>query len=183
MVDIDALEDVLSRQRAVRQFDLSRPVDDTTVERLLKAATYAPNGGNRQLWSFLVIRDPAIKKQLQAVYVEEATKYLGGPPTNMTMWGDVPVLIAVLAPHEGGGPSIYPAVQNLLLAASVVGLGGVLTTLWKAQEPRVKSILKVPAEIEMHAIVPLGWPDRRYGRNKRKPVAEVSFRDTYGNAW
>ena len=182
-LDINALEDAFSRQRSIRQYDLSRPVDDATIERLLKAATQAPNGGNRQLWSFLVIRDAGIKKQLEEVYEEEATRYLGGRTVGTTRWGDVPVLVAVMAPREGGGPSIYPAVQNLLLAASVMGLGGVLTTLWKAQEPRVKSILNVPAEVEIHAILPLGWPDRKYGRNKRKPVAEVTYRDTYGKAW
>lgn len=182
-MDIDALEDVFSRQRSIRQYDLSKPIDDATIERLLRDATQAPNGGNRQLWSFLVIRDAATKKALEEVYEEEATRYLGGRTVGTTRWGDVPVLVAVMAPHEGGGPSIYPAVQNLLLAATAVGLGGVLTTLWKAQEPRVKSILKVPDDIEIHAIVPLGWPDRKYGRNKRKPVAEVTYRDAYGKAW
>ena len=88
-----------------------------------------------------------------------------------------------LSEAGGGGPSIFPAVQNLLLTAQLLGLGGVLTTLWKGQEDKVRALLKVPPEIEMHAIVPIGWPDRKYGRSKRKPIAEVTYRDTYGNPW
>ena len=48
---------------------------------------------------------------------------------------------------------------------------------------RVRGILKVPAEIEMHAILPIGWPDRKYGKSKRGPVSEITYRDTYGNGW
>jgi nitroreductase len=176
-------EDMLSRQRAIRSFDVSRPVDDATIERLLRCATFAPNGGNRQMWRFIVLRDSGIKAQLAQVYEEEAQKYLGRPLEGQTSWRDVPVFIVACSEKGGGGPSIFPAVQNLLLTAQVLGLGSVLTTLWKGQEPRVRQALQVPDEIEMHAILPIGWPDRKYGRSKRRPVSEVTYRDRYGAAW
>jgi hypothetical protein len=47
----------------------------------------------------------------------------------------------------------------------------------------VREILNVPPEIEMHAILPVGWPDRKYGKNKRGPISEITYRDTYGKAW
>ena len=117
------------------------------------------------------------------MYAEEAEKYLGRPLEGQTPWTDVPVLIVACSEKGGGGPSIFPAVQNLLLAARAIGLGSVLTTLWKGQEPRVRRALGVPDEIEMHAVVPIGWPERKYGRGKRKPIAEVTYRDRFGNAW
>ncbi|HEX5371062.1 MAG TPA: nitroreductase family protein [Dehalococcoidia bacterium] len=182
-MDIAELEDFLSYQRAIRSFDTSRPVDEATVETLLRCATFAPSGGNRQTWRFIVLRDAAIKAELTQVYAEEAQKYLGRPLEGQTPWTDVPVLIVACSEKGGGGPSIFPAVQNLLLAARALGLGSVLTTLWKGQEPRVRRALGVPDEIEMHAVVPIGWPDRKYGRGKRKPIAEVTYRDRLGNAW
>jgi nitroreductase len=83
----------------------------------------------------------------------------------------------------GGGPSIFPAVQNALLMITQLGLGSVLTTLWKAREAEIKPILKLPDDIEMHAVLPIGWPDRKYGRNHRRPIAEVTYRDTYETPW
>jgi nitroreductase len=182
-MDFAELEDLLSRQRAIRSFDTSRPVDDATVEQLLRCATFAPNGGNRQMWRFIVLRDAAIKAQLAEVYEEEAQKYLGRPLEGQTSWRDVPVFIVACSERGGGGPSIFPAVQNLLLAVHALGLGSVLTTLWKGQEARVRAAMQVPDEIEMHAILPIGWPDRSYGRSKRRPVSEVTYRDLYGNGW
>lgn len=183
-MDTDTLVDFLSRQRAIRSFDTSRDVDDALIEQVLFAATRAPSGGNRQTWRWLVVRDAAIKDQLATVYEGEAAKYLGGRVTpGTTSWRDTPVLLVALSEEGGGGPSIFPAVQNALLTIQQLGLGSVLTTLWKGQEERVRAILKVPAEIEMHAILPIGWPDRKYGKSKRRPVSEITYRDTYGASW
>jgi nitroreductase len=192
-LDTDTLVDFLSRQRAIRNFDTSRDVDDALIEQVLFAATRAPTGGNRQMWRWLVIRDPAIKDQLATVSEEETAKYMGAmavpgaPPRPLTpgttSWRDVPVLLMALSEQGGGGPSIFPAVQNALLAIQQLGLGSVLTTLWKGQEERVRSILKVPAGVEMHAVLPIGWPDRKYGKSKRRPVSEITYRDTYATPW
>jgi hypothetical protein len=64
-----------------------------------------------------------------------------------------------------------------------MGLGSVLTTRWKARENEVKKLLDLPDDIEMHAILPIGWPDRKYGRGRRVPVAEVTYREKYGQPW
>jgi nitroreductase len=183
-VDTDTLVDFLSRQRAIRSFDTSRDVDDALIEQILFAATRAPSGGNRQMWRWLVIRDPAIKDQLATVYEEETAKYMAGRTTpGTTSWRDVPVLLCALSETGGGGPSIFPAVQNALLMIQQLGLGSVLTTLWMGQEERVRQILKVPAEVQMHAMLPIGWPDRKYGKSNRGPISEITYRDTYGTSW
>jgi nitroreductase len=186
-LQFEEFADHLSRQRAVRAFDTSRDVDDATVEKLLRVATSAPSGGNRQPWRFIVVREPAVKQELARLYREETMKYLGGrEPTGQTPWSEVPVLIAVCTEGQSAGivsASIYPAVQNLLLAIHTAGLGSVLTTLWMGQLAAVKKLLDVPDEVDMHAILPVGYPDRKYGRSKRKPIAEVTYRDRYGQAW
>ncbi|HLF72546.1 MAG TPA: nitroreductase family protein, partial [Dehalococcoidia bacterium] len=136
---------------------------------------------------FVVIRDAGVKQKLRTIYDEMVAQYLGGrPQTGQTPWTEVPVLIAVCTEGEGAGampPSIFPAVQNLLLAAHTLGLGSVLTTLWKAREADVKAVLKLPDAFEVHAILPIGYPDRQYGRGKRRPVSEVTYRDGYGTPW
>jgi nitroreductase len=79
--------------------------------------------------------------------------------------------------------SVIPAVQNMLLAITALGLGSVLTTLWKEEDAKVNQLLGLPEGAEVHAILPIGWPDRKYGRNHRRPIAEVTFRDRWENAW
>jgi nitroreductase len=191
-LDFEGFKELATRQRAIRAFDTSREVDDATIEDLITIAEAAPNGGNRQPWTFLVIRDAGVKAKLRAIYDDVAAAYTGGRVTpGTTPWSEVPVLIAVCAARpasgdRGGsnmGPSVFPAVQNLLLAAHAKGLGSVLTTLWKSREGEVNQILGIPNDVEVHAILPMGWPDRRYGRNHRKPMQEVTYRDRYGNSW
>jgi nitroreductase len=191
-LDFEGFKELATRQRAIRAFDTSREVDDATIEDLITIAEAAPNGGNRQPWTFLVIRDAGVKAKLRAIYDDVAAAYTGGRVTpGTTPWSEVPVLIAVCAARpasgdRGGtnmGPSVFPAVQNLLLAAHAKGLGSVLTTLWKSREGEVNQILGIPDDVEVHAILPMGWPDRKYGRNHRKPMQEVTYRDRYGNSW
>ena len=131
-----------------------------------------------------------MKGRLGAIFDELAAQLSHQAP-DRTPWEHVPVLICVCAIEEGGErpdstgleASIYPAVQNLLLAAHAAGLGSVLTTRWKAREPEVLPLLGLSSGATVYAIVPLGWPDRRYGRSKRRPVNELTYRERYGQAW
>jgi nitroreductase len=182
-MDYADLLELQSRQRAVRSFDAGRPVEDGLIQQMLGSATRAPSGGNRQTWRFIVVRDADLRGKLAAIYEEEAARYLGRPVTGQSSWRDVPVLVVFCSEAGGGGPSIFPAVQNFLLAAQTLGLGSVLTTLRKAREPEVRSLLVVPDDVELHAILPIGWPDRKYGRNRRRPVEELTYRDRYGEPW
>lgn len=80
-----------------------------------------------------------------------------------------------------GGSSIYPAVQNLLLAARGEGLGTTLTTLLCAVEPQVQAVLGIPADIATAAMITLGWPAKPFPRRLvRKALAAVAFLDAYG---
>ena len=80
-----------------------------------------------------------------------------------------------------GGGSIYPAVQNLLLAARNEGLGCVLTTLLCIEEPSVKALLNIPDDWHTAAFVPLGYPVLGgHGPISRKPIAKMVYRDRFG---
>lgn len=81
------------------------------------------------------------------------------------------------------GSSIYPAVQNMLLAARNEGLGTTLTTLLNLAEDDVKKILGIPAEISMMAMVTLGWPTKPFPKMlKRRPLSDMLYFDSYGQA-
>src|SRR5437879_7776001 len=78
------------------------------------------------------------------------------------------------------GSSIYPAVQNLLLAARAYGLGGCLTATHLIYEEEIKAILGIPDHVNTFALVPLGYPEDRFGPVRRRPVDEVTYLDRWG---
>ena len=83
--------------------------------------------------------------------------------------------------HSSYYGSIYPSVQNLLLAARAMGLGGALITLPLWSTTAARRILGLPMSVMPCCVVPLGWPLGRYGPTTRKPVGEVVHLDSYGN--
>jgi nitroreductase len=103
----------------------------------------------------------------------------GGPVPNMPP--EVAAQMGKMA--RIGGSSIYPAVQNIILACRAFGIGTVLTTLHIFYEDEVKEILGLPKDIQTYALLPMGYPINKFGPLKRRPVSEVAFLDTYGNNW
>lgn len=108
---------------------------------------------------------------------------------------DIPVMVVVCArladvhPTDTalgrlsivGGASVYPAVQNVLLAARAAGLGSALTTLLCAAEDEVKALLGIPADVSTAAMVTLGWPEKPFPRKlARRPLAEMAWAERYG---
>jgi nitroreductase len=81
------------------------------------------------------------------------------------------------------GSSIYPAVQNIILACRAFGLGTVLTTIHAFYEDEVRNILNLPADVQSYALMPVGYPRGRHGPISRKPLAEVACLDTFGKPW
>jgi nitroreductase len=194
-MDIDTLKDFATRQRAIRLIDTSRDVDEALIDQILEVGTHAPNGGNRQIYRFIVIRDAETKRQLAEIYDTLGAQRYGNPESRTT-WAQMPVMIAACSIPSSGpagassnasrsatAASVLPAVQNMLLAITALGLGSVLTTLWKEEEAKVNQILGLPEGAEIHAILPIGWPDRKYGRNHRKPVSEVTYRERWDSPW
>jgi nitroreductase len=175
-------------QRAIRSFT-AEDVPEELVNQVLTAAIHGPSGSNTQPWHFIVIRDQAVKNAISAVYEEARAAYrstassasAARPPL-----AAAPVLIVacVNTPASGQagfqtGASIYPSVQNILLAARALGLGSVITTLHRRRKAQIHAILGIPDHIESAAIIPLGWPDREYGPNRRPPLAQFVMYDRW----
>ena len=193
--------EVVARQRAYRTFG-PEPVPDEAVERVLAAATRAPSAENAQPWAFVVVRDPATRAvvtgAMKAAWEAGARDYSVGrlaPQLLAAVDGGVrqgletaPVLVVVAVDTErvhpaAVGPSIFPAVQNLLLAATALGLGSTLTTLGLGRGGVVADAVGLPGAMLPVAVVPLGYPTERLGLGRRRPLAEVAHRERFGQPW
>jgi nitroreductase len=201
------LSEAMETQRAIRRLKPD-PVDDGLVLRLIELALRAPTGSNAQNWEFIVVRDPKIKKGLAHLnrQVWRLYAWIGRRTTRQNprrrktldavQWQadhfeEIPVIVVACLKgryipflHVSRTTyfgSIYPSVQNLLLAARAVNLGAALTTipLWNLFS--VRRILGLPRNITPCAVIPLGWPLGRYGPTTRKPVHEVVSFDRFGN--
>jgi nitroreductase len=179
------------------------PVPDADLWQILESAIQAPSGGNTQPWSFLVIRDAEAKRQIGVWYLEAWQKTYGPAREAMRAdpnmartfnsadylanhLADAPVLILVsmhkdhLRAGATAGASIYPAVQNLMLAARALGYGTTLTTLHKLHEEDVKRLLDIPDNRETMALIPLGKPKGRFAPSPRRPVEDVVYWERWG---
>lgn len=203
------LDEAMATQRAMRRLKPD-PVDDALVLRLIELALKAPTGSNAQNWEFVVVKDPQVKAKLARMN-RQAWSLYGGIGRRMAersgdesmkkiiravQWQadhfeEIPVVVvACLKGFVPGWPpvaaastygSIFPSVQNLLLAARAAGLGAALITLplwskWKAQR-----VLGLPWSVSPCAVIPLGWPKGKYGPTTRRPVGEIVSLDRYGN--
>ncbi len=192
---------VAGRQRACREFS-EKPVTDEQLAPLLEAATHAPSAENRQPWEFVIVRDASTRAAIGDL-TRRAWEAHGRPfsETRLTpkLLADVergatggiaaaPVQVVVCADLERGlqatvASSIYPAVQNLLLAATASGLGSALTTLTTAYAGELRALIGLPDTVMPVAVVPVGWPARPLGKPRREPFAAHTHREQYGIAW
>jgi nitroreductase len=190
--------DVVHSQRAARAF-APDDVDDGTVARILTAATHAPSAENSQPFVFIVVRDPAVRAAIGAITarrweggareLEEArlTPALLEEVEQGAMGGiaGAPVLIVVcgdtrLTFAQTMDASVFPAVQNLLLAAHALGLGSTLTTLPVVGGDELSAALDLPPEVVPVAVVPLGHLTRPLGPPRRRPLTEKAHLNRYG---
>jgi len=197
----DRFFEVVRRQRACRSFS-SKPVTDELIADILEAASHAPSAENRQPWVFVVVRRDDLRQELGQIY--ERAWDGGARDHSVTRLGprllaevdegarggivSAPVLVVVCGDGSVSHPqaltgSIFPAVQNLLLAANAHGLGSALTTLPVVDSGGVRRLLTLPEHIVPMAVVPIGWPSRTLGPPRRDPVGPKTHRDQFGNPW
>jgi nitroreductase len=197
----DSFFDVVARQRAYRAFS-SDPLDDDTIAAVLTAATFAPSAENKQPWEFVVVRDGSTRAALgdlsRRAWEAHGRAFSEGRLTP-TMLADVdrgatggvaeaPVNIVVCADVQRGleatiPSSIFPAVQNLLLAATALGLGSALTTITTGFRAELQGILGLPEHVWPIALVPIGHPAKLLGPPRRAPFGEHTHRERYGHDW
>jgi nitroreductase len=165
MSDI-GLFDAIYTARALRRLKPD-PVAAEVIEQVLDAAIRAPSGGNAQNWIFIVVRDEAQRRRLGAVY-RKASDEVGaiyaarGRPAHLTerqyrllMQGG-----AYLWEHLGDAPVL-------------------LVPCLKARDMPAREA----ADVFTFALMPIGYPEGKYGPMVRRPVAEVTFADRWGEPW
>jgi nitroreductase len=199
------LFEIIRTTRSMRRLKPD-PVPNDLIRKILEAGVSAPSGGNMQRWRFLVVRDPKIKETVGALYKrawdeQVAPRYRSGEPAPGTSRERFERMLAAaehLANHiheapvwivpclEGATPtrtsgsSIYPAVQNMLLAARALGLGATLTTLYLSFEKEAEAAFGLPPDVHSYALLPIGYPMGRFGPVRRVPLADVVYGDRWG---
>jgi nitroreductase len=203
------LYEALYTTRAMRRVRPD-PIPYPVQARILDAAIRAPSGGNAQGWRFLLVDDPAVKRQLGPLYRDSisqlwATAYVDrleraraapeDPASAATLrmvasaqhladhFEDVPLFLLAFSRGDRSGGSIYPAVWSAQLAARADGVGSALTTVLGAfHGPEAMDILGVPdgRGWSMACCVSFGYPTGRWDVAQRRPVHEIAYRNSWG---
>ena len=202
-----SLHEAIHSLRSMRRLEPD-PIREDDLRYMVEAAIQAPSASNRQDWAFVVVTDPERRREVGEVYRqigyavvrdgalasgkldEAARRVYRNAMILVEHMGDAPAL--VLVAMRGAPPadaarasayygSIYPAIQNLMLAARARGLGTTLTTLHKAREGEIKRLLGIPDEYETIALIPVGHPSGRWGRPLRKPATAVTHWNRFGS--
>jgi nitroreductase len=206
---VDVFE-IMHTTRAMRRLKPD-PVPDALIAKILRAGACAPNGGNTQRWRFLVVKDAGIKKAVQVFYQRAFDEVVGPrylkstPPPGVSReaydrqhaavqyltehFHEAPVwIVACLEegttpPTRWSGASIYPAVQNMLLAARALGLGATLTTRHLLFEKETEAALGLPPGVHSYAILPIGYPMGKFGPVGRGPLDDIVYQDRWGERY
>ena len=209
MSDATDIFNIIETTRAMRRLRPD-PVPDALIRKILEAGACAANGGNFQRWRFLVVKDPTIKQAVQVLYKRAFDKVVGpryansAPPPGVTReryqrqhaaveyltehFHEAPVwIVACLeeagTPNRWAGASIYPAVQNMLLAARALGLGSTLTTRHLLHEKEAEAALGLPPGVHSYAILPIGYPMGKFGPVGRGALADIVYQDRWGQPY
>ena len=200
----DDIWEAMSTARAIRRFR-DEPVDDDVLARCIGAATWAPSGGNQQPWHFVVMKSTEAREALaigagRALETIERVYRLERPDPDdrsprarnaRPMFAlhdgaaDVPAAVLFCVRDQPSTPlftlgaSIFPAMQNFLLAARALGLGTCVTGWHVGSEPEFREALGVPDDWRMAGLAIVGWPEGNHGPLRRKPVAEVASLDRW----
>ena len=207
MTDL-SLHEAMYTLRAMRRLKPD-PIPEEDLRYIVDAATMAPTATNAQEWAFIVVTDPDQRRAIGEIYREIGQRVIRDdalasgrlPKKTAKVYRNAMILVETMAtvpaqivvatrgshPTDAGQAtafygSVYPAVQNLMLAARSRGLGTTLTTLHKARERDVKAALGIPEEYETIALIPVGYPRGRWGKPLRRPSQEVTHWDRWGGA-
>jgi nitroreductase len=198
------LLDALATARTIHRYR-SDPVPEEDLGKILYAATRAPSGSNAQPFRFLVLRDgeetqPArslLGDSFRSNWSRKSSdegwrKGSGTDPESpkartarvMQRFVDeferIPVIVlACYQRHESpgfyDGSSIYPACQNLLLAARALGYGACFSVWHLGAEKPLKELLGIPEPVSIALTITLGRPEGRHGPLRRRPVADLVY--------
>lgn len=204
----DAVLDAIATTRAIRRYT-DDPIPEADLARILFAATRAPSGSNRQGFRFVVLRDGPAATEAKAVLGDAFRRGWSSKRTGdgyddgsgarddspkartaramqhfVDHFEQTPVVVLVCQYRKRGhitdGGSVYPACQNLLLAARALGYGGVMTMWHGFVEAELREILEIPDDVDLMATIPLGRPQGGHGPVRRRPLGELVHDDRWG---
>ena len=206
------LFDTIFNMRAMRRLKAD-PVPDDLIETILRAGQAAPNAGNAQDAGVIVVKDPAVKRAVQVYYQRAydahlkshyetrlrempdgaerdalarqvaAVEYLTENFDKVPVWLVACLKVGPNGGHAMSGASIYPSVQNMLLAARALGLGANLTTRHMVYAKEVDEIFGLPEGVKSFAILPIGYPQGRFGPVRRAPLQSFVHLDRWGGEY
>ncbi len=163
------LEGIYTR-RSIRQFN-DKPVEREQLLEIIKAGTWAPSGLNNQPWRFVIVRNVEMRKELA-----KNTRYnftIERAPACIAVFLDRHVMYNDLKDHQSMGACI----QNMLLAAHALGLGAVWLGEILKNADAVRSLLSLPENMELMAVVAIGHPTSDKHISKRKEPSEVLLKE------
>jgi nitroreductase len=176
--------DVIKTRRSIRKYE-DRDVPPQALNTILEAVRWAPSWANTQCWEIVIVRDRAVKEQLQATLPPK-----GNPAAGAMV--QAPVVLALCGRLKSSGYyknqastkfgdwimfDLGIACQNICLAAHALGLGTVVVGLF--DHDRAKRVLKVPPDVELVAMIPLGFPAKVSSAPNRREIAEFTHPDTF----
>ena len=179
------LMEVIKGRRSIRKYK-SNPVEDWKLKEIFEAARWAPSWANTQCWEFIVVKDSEKKKKLSETLVK------GNPAKNAV--ATAPIVLVACAKKgvsgygydgkfltEKGEWAMFDvalAIQNLTLAAYNLGLGTVQVAAFDTK--KVAEILKIPENVEVFELIPLGYPEKIPKPPPRKNIEEFVYYEEYG---
>jgi nitroreductase len=203
------LFETMATCRAMRRLKTD-PVPDELVRRLIEAANYAPSGRNLQRARWIVVSDPEQRRRIGELNRRASIDHARAQRAAVDdlphedreqrrrMWDAVlwqtehmheaPVIVVACCvmddPEQDPGryaSSIWPGVQNLLLAARALGLGAAPTTYAVNLRDELEAVLELPPNVRAQAVIPIGYPSGSFGPVRRRPVDEVLMVDRWTN--
>ncbi|HTN79237.1 MAG TPA: nitroreductase family protein [Acidimicrobiales bacterium] len=204
----------IATTRAIRRYTAD-PIPEDDLATIMFAASRAPSGSNRQPFRFLVLRDGPRAREAKRLlgnafragwsakvasdgYEEGTGRDDSSPKARMARamqhyvdhFEEIPVVVLACLVryrdvHYTEGASVYPACQNLLLAARALGYGGALTGWHAFVEPELRELLGIPDGVAISATITLGRPQGHHGPVRRRPIRELVYDDAWGGdaAW
>ena len=204
----DDLWTVMSTATAVRRYRAEH-VSDEVLERCLLAASWAPSGGNGQPWRFVVLESTELRSLITSAAhrtwevmrdfykLPEVADGADDPKSrtlrtmaeHMDVGGGAPRLVLFCVQPQRGttdlqqAGSIFPAVQNFLLAARAQGLGAAITLWQDACAPELREKIGIPDDWKIATLLTVGWPKGRHHRVRRKPLPDATAVDQWDRPW
>jgi nitroreductase len=171
--------EAIRRRTSMRAYS-STPVETEKLERILDAARRAPSGKNGQPWIFIVVTDAETRKKLVPACKDQ--QFIAQAPVIIVACGRAEYAYKKMGGYWNSLPvDIGIAVEHLMLAAEAEGLG----TCWIGAfiEEEVGSILDVPADVQILALTPVGYPAAEKSFGPRKELREIVMREKWGGAY